>query len=124
MACDIYAVYLVAAALIAALSGALGITAFGDPSLDLLVRPLAMPDATDIFLMGVCSVIVAVAMTLLTPYHRLASASQATVLESTGMFRVTLWGLLFFAEVPKLTTLIGTVVIVAAGMIAVRSARA
>jgi drug/metabolite transporter (DMT)-like permease len=47
-----------------------------------------------------------------------------TVFEYTGMFWVALWGFLIFAEVPKLTTLIGTAVIIAAGVLAVRSARA
>ena len=123
MAFYVNAVYLVAAALIAALFGALGISAFGHPSLDFLVRPWAMPDATDLFLMGVCGVIAAVAMTLLTHAYRLASANLVTVFEYTGMFWVTLWGLLIFSEVPKLTTFIGTAVIIAAGILAVRSAR-
>ncbi|WP_395661835.1 DMT family transporter [Aestuariivirga sp.] len=123
MAFYVNAVYLVVAAMIAALFGAVGVTAFGHPSLDFLVRPWAMPDATDLFLMGVCGVIAAVAMSLLTHAYRLANANLVTVFEYTGMLWVPLWGFLLFSEVPRMTTVIGTVIIIAAGFFAVRNAR-
>jgi drug/metabolite transporter (DMT)-like permease len=123
MAFYVNAVYLVVAAMIAVLFGALGITAFGHPSLDFLVRPWAMPDAMDLFLMGVCGVIAAVAMSLLTHAYRLANANLVTVFEYTGMLWVPLWGFLLFSEVPRMTTVIGTVIIIAAGFFAVRNAR-
>jgi drug/metabolite transporter (DMT)-like permease len=124
MAFYVNAVYLVAAAMIAALFGALGITAFGHPSLDFLVRPWAMPGAPDLLLMGVCGVIASVGMTLLTHAYRLANANLVTVFEYTGMLWVTLWGFLIFAEVPGTATVIGTAIIIAAGIFAARSARA
>ena len=40
------------------------------------------------------------------------------------MLWVTLWGFLLFAEVPKLTTVTGTAIIIAAGIFAVRNAKA
>lgn len=123
MAFYVNAVYLVVAAMIAALFGAVGVTAFGHPSLDFLVRPWAMPDAADLFLMGVCGVIAAVAMSLLTHAYRLANANLVTVFEYTGMLWVPLWGFLLFSEVPRMTTVIGTVIIIAAGFFAVRNAR-
>ena len=85
MAFYVNAVYLVAAALIAALFSALGIKAFGHPSLDFLVRPWDFPDQTDLLLMGLCGVIAAVAMSLLTHAYRLAKANLVTVFEYTGM---------------------------------------
>lgn len=124
MAFYVNAVYLVAAALIAALFGALGITAFGHPSLDFLVRPWAMPDATDLLLMGLCGVVAALGMSLLTHAYRLANANLVTVFEYTGMVWVPLWGYLLFSEVPKITTVIGTAIIILAGIFAVRSAKA
>ena len=124
MAFYVNAVYLVGAAMIAGVFGALGITAFGHPSLDFLVRPWAMPGTTDLLLMGLCGVIAAVAMTLLTHAYRLANANLVTVFEYTGMLWVALWGFLLFAEVPKLTTVIGTAIIIAAGIFAVRNAKA
>jgi drug/metabolite transporter (DMT)-like permease len=123
MAFYVNAVYLVAAALIAAVFSALGISAFGHPSLDFLVRSWAMPGTTDLLLMGLCGVIAAVAMSLLTHAYRLANANLVTVFEYTGMVWVPLWGFLLFSEVPKVTTVIGTLIIIAAGFFAVRSAK-
>lgn len=124
MAFYVNAVYLVAAALIAGLFSTLGITGFGHPSLDFLVRPWAMPGTRDLFLMGLCGVIAALAMSLLTHAYRMAKANLVTVFEYTGMVWVPLWGFMLFAEVPRVTTVIGTAIIIAAGFFAVRSARA
>lgn len=123
MAFYVNAVYLVAAALIAGLFSALGISAFGHPSLDFLVRPWAMPGTTDLLLMGLCGIIAALGMSLLTHAYRMAKANLVTVFEYTGMVWVPLWGFMLFAEVPRVTTVIGTVIIIAAGFFAVRSAR-
>lgn len=116
-------VYLVGASVIAGLVSVFGIQPIGNPSIDFLVRPWAMPDMTDMFLMGVCGVIAAVAMSLLTHAYRMGNSNLVTVFEYTGMFWVTLWGYLLFAEVPKLTTVIGTVIIILSGILAVRAAR-
>jgi len=124
MAFYVNGVYLVAAALIAGLFSALGLTEFGHPSLDFLVRPWAMPGTTDLILMGLCGVIAALGMSLLTHAYRMANANLVTVFEYTGMLWVPLWGYMLFAEVPKITTLIGTVIIIIAGFFAVRSTRA
>ena len=123
MAFYVNAVYMVAAALIAAVFSALGFTAFGHPSLDFLVRPWAMPGTTDMLLMGLCGVIAAIGMTLLTHAYRLANANLVTVFEYTGMLWVPLWGFLLFHEIPRVTTVIGTAIIIVAGIFAVRSAR-
>ncbi len=123
MAFYVNAVYMIAAALIAAGFSASGIVALGHPILDFLVRPWAMPGLRDLALMGLCGIIAAVAMSLLTHAYRMAKANLVTVFEYTGMVWVPLWGYLFFAEVPKLTTFIGTAIIIAAGIFAVRSAK-
>ena len=124
MAFYVNAVYMFAAAGIALTFHLLGITASGHPSLDFLVRPWAMPDVRDLALMGVCGVIAALGMILLTHAYRLARANLVTVFEYTGMLWVPLWGFLFFQEIPRWTTVLGTVIIIAAGVFAVRSARA
>jgi drug/metabolite transporter (DMT)-like permease len=116
--------YLIGAGLLAALFHALGIGHLGHPSLDFLVRPWAMPGLRDLLLMGLCGVIAAVAMSLLTHAYRLARANLVTVFEYTGMIWVPLWGFLLFSEVPGLSTIIGTVIIILAGIVAVRSQRA
>lgn len=118
------AVYLVAAALIALVFKLLGVTSAVHPSLDFLVRSWDVPDLRDLMLMGLCGVIAALGMTLLTHAYRQARANLVTVFEYTGMLWVPLWGFVFFHEVPKLTTVFGTAIIIAAGIYAVRSARA
>ncbi len=123
MAFYVNGVYLVAAGLVALVFQSLGLTASVHPSLDFLVRAWAMPDLKDLLLMGLCGVIAALGMTLLTHAYRLARANVVTVFEYTGMLWVPLWGFLFFAEVPKFTTVIGTIIIIAAGIFAVRSAK-
>jgi drug/metabolite transporter (DMT)-like permease len=123
MAFYVNGVYLCAAALIAASVALIGIEPTGNPSIDFLVRPWAMPDLMDMALMGLCGVIAAVGMTLLTHAYRMGNANLVTVFEYTGMFWVPLWGYLLFSEVPSLTTVIGTVIIIFSGLLAVRAAR-
>ena len=122
MAFYVNSVYLLGATIIATGFGLSGIESFGHPSLDFLVRPWAMPGWRDLLLMGLCGVIAAVAMSLLTHAYRMSKANLVTVFEYTGMMWVPLWGFLLFDEVPKVTTVIGTAIIIAAGVFAVRSA--
>ncbi len=58
------------------------------------MRAWAWPNNYDLFLMGVCGVIAAVAMSLLTNAYRTADANLVTVFEYTGMFWAPLWGFL------------------------------
>ena len=54
----------------------------------------------------------------------MAQANLVTVFEYTGMIWGPLWGFLFFAEIPRWTTVAGTALIIAAGIYAVRAASA
>lgn len=110
-------VYLVGAALMAITFQLTGLTTAEHPSLAFLVRPWSWPDALSLVMMAACGVIAAVAMSLLTQAYRMADASLVTVFEYTGMIWGPLWGFLFFAEVPPLTTLLGMLLIMAAGLI-------
>lgn len=116
------AVYLTGAGLAAIAFNAFDVTSLGHPSLDFLVRPWAMPGTIDLVMMGLCGVIAAAGMWLLTNAYRMADASLVTVFEYTGMIWAPLWGFLFFAEVPRWTTVLGTVIIIIAGVFAVRAA--
>ncbi|HUQ35397.1 MAG TPA: DMT family transporter [Aestuariivirga sp.] len=116
------AVYFAGAVLIAAFFAIAGIDHVGHPSLDFLVRPWAWPNNYDLFLMGICGVIAAVAMSLLTNAYRMADANLVTVFEYTGMFWGPLWGYLFFSEIPRWTTLAGLGLILIAGLISVKLA--
>ena len=123
MAFYVNGVYMFAAAAVAMAFHLLGITSAAHPSVDFLVRPWAMPGLRDLALMGLCGVIAALGMTLLTHAYRMARANIVTVFEYTGMLWVPLWGFLFFQEVPRWTTVLGTLIIIAAGIFAVRSAK-
>jgi drug/metabolite transporter (DMT)-like permease len=116
-------VYLVFAALLALAFAAIGVEKLGHPSLDFLVRPWTMPTLRDLLLMASCGVIAAVAMSLLSHAYRVAEANLVTVFEYTGMIWLPLWGFLFFAEIPRWTTVAGTALVIAAGIYAMRAAR-
>lgn len=110
------AVYGVGALVIALICKGLGLVSLGHPSLDFLVRPWATPSLRDLVLMGLCGVIAAVAMSLLTQAYRMAEAKAVAVVEYTVMIWAPLWGYLIFAETPRLTTLAGMAFILAAGL--------
>ena len=110
-------VYLLGAGIMALVFHAAGINTAEHPSLAFLVRPWAWPDTLSLVMMASCGVIAAVAMSLLTQAYRMADASLVTVFEYTGMIWGPLWGFLFFAEVPPITTLLGMLLILAAGLI-------
>ena len=110
-------IYLVGAALMALVFHLAGWKTAEHPSLAFLVRPWAWPDAKSLIMMAACGVIAAVAMSLLTHAYRMADASLVTVFEYTGMIWGPLWGFLFFAEVPPITTFLGMLLIMAAGLI-------
>ena len=115
------------------LVGALTITAIAfvtgpmegaHPSIAFLLRQWETPSLRDLLLMGACGVIAATGMVFLSQAYRIARASAVTSFEYTGILWAPLWGYLFFAEVPRLTTLIGAALIVGAGLFALRASKA
>lgn len=116
------AIYLVFSLGGAALLAYLEIEHSANPSLNFLVRPWEWPRPFDLALMGGCGVIAAVAMSLLTQGYRIGESNLVTVFEYTGMIWAPVWGFVFFSEVPRATTLLGLGLILAAGILSVRSA--
>lgn len=110
-------VYLLGALLAAGIFAALGVTGSADPSLNFLTRPWVWPEAEGLMLMATCGVIAAVAMSLLTQAYRIGDANLVTAFEYTGMIWAPLWGLVFFAERPQPTTIVGLAMIFFAGVI-------
>lgn len=110
-------VYLAGALIGAAMFWKLGITGADSPSLNFLLRSWSVPEAKPFLLMALCGVIAAIAMSLLTQGYRIGDANLVTVFEYTGMFWAPTWGLLFFNEWPRLTTLVGLGMIFSAGVI-------
>ncbi len=116
-------VYMVGAVLIAVVLHVLGIEHADHPSLSFLVRSWVWPTWSDGLLIASCGVIAATGMMLLTTAYRITRASLVTSFEYSGILWAPMWGFLFFGEVPRLTTLAGAVLIVGAGMVALRVAR-
>jgi drug/metabolite transporter (DMT)-like permease len=117
------AVFLVGSAVGAVVLFLWGIQDAVHPSLKFLVRPWAMPTLVDTLLIASCGIVAAVGTLLLTNAYRVARTSAVTPFEYTGMLWAPLWGFLFFAETPKLSTLTGAAIIGAAGLLAMRQAR-
>jgi drug/metabolite transporter (DMT)-like permease len=115
--------FLLGAALAATFLYAFDMHTATHPSLKFLVRPWVIPTLNDTLLIASCGVIAAVGTLFLTNAYRIAKTSIVTPFEYTGMLLAPLWGFLFFAEVPKLTTLAGAAVIGVAGLIAMRVAK-
>jgi drug/metabolite transporter (DMT)-like permease len=88
------------------------------PSLLFLMRPWQWPTANYFLMMAACGVIAALGMMLLSQAYRLAPANRVATFEYTGILWSPLWGFLFFAEVPQVTTVIGAALIVGAGVFA------
>ncbi|MEO8856832.1 MAG: DMT family transporter [Burkholderiaceae bacterium] len=117
------AVFLVGAAVTALLLHQLGIVHADHPSLSFLVRPWILPSLGDGLLIASCGVIAAIGMMFLTTAYRIARASLVTSFEYTGILWAPLWGFLFFGEIPRSTTIAGGVLIVGAGLVALRVAK-
>lgn len=116
-------VYLAGACLTAAAFHLAGVHEAGHPSLDFLMRAWTMPTPADLGLMALCGVIAAVGTTLLTQAYRVAEANFVTPFEYSGMLWAPLWGFLFWAEIPRATTIVGALLIILAGVLAVRATR-
>ncbi len=116
-------VFLVGAAVIAVCTHWLGIEDAGHPSVSFLVRPWVWPSLSDGLLIASCGVIASAGMLLLTNAYRISPANRVTPFEYTGIVWAPLWGFLFFDEVPRWTTVMGAMLIAAAGLVALREAR-
>ena len=116
-------VFLIGAGAAAMALSLLDLTSANHPSLQFLVRPWTLPSLADGLLIGACGVVAAVGTLFLTNAYRVAKTSVVTPFEYTGILWAPLWGFLFFAEVPKLTTFAGAATIAIAGLVAMRVAK-
>lgn len=117
------AVVLLGALLISGLSAATGYHEGAHPSITFLVRAWEMPSLRDFLLMAACGLVAASGMYFLSQAYRVARASNVTAFEYTGILWAPLWGFLFFSEVPRMTTIAGAMLIVGAGLVALRASR-
>jgi len=112
--------FLVGPAVVALALHLAGIERASHPSLNFLVRPWSMPSLNDALLVGLSGVVAAAGTMFLTAAYRVAKSSTVTPFEYTGIVWAPLWGFLFFAEIPKFTTVAGAITIGVAGLMAMR----
>lgn len=113
--------YMLGALAFATVMMVLDVQPLGHPSIDFLVRGWAVPSPTDMALMGLCGVIAAFGSIFLAQAYRKGAANVVAPFEYLGMVWGSLWGFLFFAEIPRLTTFIGMGLIAMAGLLALRA---
>ncbi|RWL15826.1 MULTISPECIES: DMT family transporter [Mesorhizobium] len=116
-------VYLLGAAVVAGLFWLAGIAHATHPSLEFLVRPWIWPTPIDFLKMAACGFVASAGMVLLSQAYRLAPANSVATFEYTGIIWSPLWGFLFFAEVPRSTTVVGAALIIGAGLFALNANR-
>ncbi|TPK81404.1 DMT family transporter [Mesorhizobium sp. B2-4-17] len=115
--------YLIGAAAVATTFHLAGVTHAVHPSLEFLVRPWIWPTLPDFLKMAACGFVASAGMIFLSQGYRLAPANRVATFEYTGILWSPLWGFLFFAEVPRPTTVIGAALIIGAGLLALNAGR-
>lgn len=115
--------YLTGAIVVAGAFHLAGITHAVHPSLEFLVRPWVWPALPDFLKMAACGFVASAGMILLSQGYRLAPANRVATFEYTGILWSPLWGFLFFAEVPRGTTMLGAALIIGAGLLALNTSR-
>lgn len=94
------------------------------PSIAFLLRPWTLPTSFDLMLMAATGVIAAVAMWCLTNAYRIAEANVVAPFEYSSIVWLVLFGYLVWHETPKIETVVGGLLIIAAGVYVLRAARA
>ncbi|MGH6961793.1 MAG: hypothetical protein ACREE7_15030, partial [Dongiaceae bacterium] len=117
------AVNLVAAMAIGLIAGDGAYAGAAHPSLAFLLRAWTIPTMIDLLLMAATGVIAAVAIWFLTQAYRIAEANVIAPFEYASIVWVVLLAYLIWGEVPERFTIVGGLLIVAAGIYVLRAAR-
>ena len=115
--------YLSGAVAVATVFHLAGITHAAHPSVEFLVRQWVWPTMPDFLKMAACGFVASAGMILLSQAYRMAPANRVATFEYTGILWSPLWGFLFFAEVPRETTVLGAALIIGAGLLALNGER-
>ena len=96
----------------------------GHPSLEFLLRAWTMPSTFDLLIIASTGLIAALGSWSLTHAYRVAQVNVGRPFEYSSIIWAFLWDLTIFATEPTRYTLIGVVLIIAAGIYVLRSAKA
>jgi drug/metabolite transporter (DMT)-like permease len=91
------------------------------PSIAFLTRGWATPSGWDLMLMASCGLISAVGISLLTYAYSIAPSSTVAPFEYSFMFWGVLWGWLFWDSLPDVLAWAGIAIIIAAGLLVIRT---
>lgn len=105
----------------AVLFGSGWMDAFDHPSFQYLFRAWTVPTAEQALLILVLGIIATVGFLCISQAYRLAKASFVAPFEYSSLPFAVLWGWLFWNSVPSTATIIGSLLIVAGGIYALRS---
>ena len=86
------------------------------PTLSFLLRQWQWPTPSHLFLLAVCGLILACGAYLLSQAYRLGQATAVAPFEYTSLPFATLTGYLVWKDIPGLTDLIGSILIIASGL--------
>jgi len=117
------AVNLAAALAIGLVAGDGAYAGAAHPSLAFLLRAWTIPTMVDLLLMAATGIIAAVAIWFLTQAYRIAEANVIAPFEYSSIIWVVLLAYLIWGEVPEPFTIVGGLLIVAAGIYVLRAAR-
>jgi drug/metabolite transporter (DMT)-like permease len=87
-----------------------------DKSIAFLTRPWAWPDQWQLMLLIIMGILSAVAAAFFLLAYRYAEASFVAPFEYSAIVWATLNGIIFFNEIPTSMSLLGTTIIIAAGL--------
>ncbi|MBZ9761658.1 DMT family transporter [Mesorhizobium sp. CA8] len=113
-----HTVFALGAPFLAYIIGNVDWSAVTHPSILFLVRPWVW-NPYEIGAMLLCGLFAVTGTLLLTQAYRVAPASTVTIFEYTGLIWAPTWGALFYHEIPSAGTILGLVMIAAAGLLSV-----
>jgi drug/metabolite transporter (DMT)-like permease len=87
-----------------------------DPSLDFLLRAWRLPSGKDLPLFGLVGLLIATASILLSQAYRSTEAATIAPFEYIALPFATLWGFLFWRDVPDAIAVMGMILIVGSGV--------
>jgi drug/metabolite transporter (DMT)-like permease len=109
-------IYLLLAAVLAAIFGAGAFASESHASLSFLTAPWVAPTARDLGLMVLFGLMSAAAMPLFVLAYKLAEANFIAPFEYTAMFWAVLWGVILFNDFPDQWTWAGASIVIGAGL--------
>jgi drug/metabolite transporter (DMT)-like permease len=113
-------IYLVLALLMAVLFSLVDLKAGMDPSLAFMVRPWAVPMKIDLGFVLAMGPLVTSSMYFFSLAYRIGPASFVAPFEYSGMIWAIVFGLLFWGDLPSLSTILGGTLVATAGIVMLR----